>query len=48
MLSLRQKEKIKVRQPLQTIMIPVLSDAQKEDILAVSWDGHIVKLVIVV
>jgi len=34
-LSLRQKEKIKVRQPLQTIMIPVLSDAQKEDILAV-------------
>jgi isoleucyl-tRNA synthetase len=34
-LSLRQKEKIKVRQPLQTIMIPVLSEAQKEDILAV-------------
>ncbi len=35
-LSLRQKEKIKVRQPLQKIMIPVLNDAQREEILAVS------------
>jgi len=35
-LSLRQKEKIKVRQPLQKIMIPVLNEAQKEEILAVS------------
>ncbi|WP_136466542.1 isoleucine--tRNA ligase [Flagellimonas onchidii] len=35
-LSIRQKEKIKVRQPLQKIMIPVLDDAQKEDIEAVS------------
>jgi isoleucyl-tRNA synthetase len=34
-LSLRQKERIKVRQPLQAIMIPVLSEAQKQDILAV-------------
>ncbi len=34
-LSLRQKQKIKVRQPLQAIMIPVLSDTQKQDILAV-------------
>ncbi len=31
-LSLRQKEKIKVRQPLQRIMIPVLNDAEKEEI----------------
>ncbi|RZS99403.1 isoleucine--tRNA ligase [Aquimarina brevivitae] len=31
-LSLRQKEKIKVRQPLQRIMIPVLSDADKNEI----------------
>jgi len=35
-LSLRAKEKIKVRQPLQKIMIPVLDAAQKEEILAVS------------
>ncbi|WP_299681277.1 isoleucine--tRNA ligase [uncultured Tenacibaculum sp.] len=35
-LSLRAKEKIKVRQPLQRIMIPVLDDTQKEEILAVS------------
>ena len=34
-LSLRAKEKIKVRQPLQKIMIPVDSVAQKEAILAV-------------
>lgn len=33
--SLRQKEKIKVRQPLQKIMIPVLNDAMREDINAV-------------
>ncbi len=35
-LSLRQKEKIKVRQPLQRIMIPVLNDAEKASIKAVS------------
>ena len=35
-LSLRQKEKIKVRQPLQKIMIPVLEVSEKEEILAVS------------
>ena len=35
-LSLRAKEKIKVRQPLQKIMIPVDSVAQKEAILAVA------------
>ncbi len=35
-LSLRAKEKIKVRLPLQKIMIPVLDDVQKEEILAVS------------
>ena len=35
-LSLRAKEKIKVRQPLQKIMIPVDSEQQKEEILAVS------------
>ncbi|KJD31866.1 isoleucyl-tRNA synthase [Tamlana nanhaiensis] len=35
-LSLRAKEKIKVRQPLQKIMIPVVSEQQKEEILAVS------------
>nr|WP_298923925.1 isoleucine--tRNA ligase [uncultured Allomuricauda sp.] len=35
-LSIRQKEKIKVRQPLQKIMIPILDDQQKEDIEAVS------------
>ena len=35
-LSLRAKEKIKVRQPLQKIMIPVLNETQKEEISAVS------------
>ena len=35
-LSIRQKEKIKVRQPLQKIMIPVLDDQQKEEIEAVA------------
>lgn len=35
-LSLRAKEKIKVRQPLQKIMIPVASFAQKQEILAIS------------
>ncbi|NVK52866.1 MAG: class I tRNA ligase family protein, partial [Flavobacteriaceae bacterium] len=35
-LSLRAKEKIKVRQPLQKIMIPVLDTTQKEEILAVA------------
>ena len=35
-LSLRAKEKIKVRQPLQKIMIPVESSEQKSSILAVS------------
>ncbi|MBQ0788656.1 MAG: isoleucine--tRNA ligase [Oceanihabitans sp.] len=35
-LSLRAKEKIKVRQPLQKIMIPVDSAEQKEDVLAVA------------
>ena len=35
-LSLRQKEKIKVRQPLQKVMIPVLDQQQREDIEAVS------------
>jgi isoleucyl-tRNA synthetase len=35
-LSLRAKEKIKVRQPLQKIMIPVESKTQKEEILAIS------------
>ncbi|MFD2822697.1 isoleucine--tRNA ligase [Lacinutrix iliipiscaria] len=35
-LSLRAKEKIKVRQPLQKIMIPIDSMAQKEEILAVA------------
>ena len=35
-LSLRAKEKIKVRQPLQKIMIPVLDAIQKEEIKAVS------------
>ena len=34
-LSLRAKEKIKVRQPLQKIMIPVDNPQQKEEILAV-------------
>ena len=35
-LSLRAKEKIKVRQPLQKIMIPIDSEQQKEEILAVA------------
>ncbi|WP_310993278.1 isoleucine--tRNA ligase [Aequorivita marina] len=35
-LSLRQKERIKVRQPLQKIMIPVLEASESEEILAVS------------
>ncbi|ULC59920.1 isoleucine--tRNA ligase [Flaviramulus sp. BrNp1-15] len=35
-LSLRAKEKIKVRQPLQKIIIPVDSKQQREEILAVS------------
>ncbi len=35
-LSLRQKQKIKVRQPLQKIMIPVLNKAQRDEIIAVS------------
>ena len=35
-LSLRAKEKIKVRQPLQKIMIPIDSESQKEEILAVA------------
>ncbi|MEZ4875725.1 MAG: isoleucine--tRNA ligase [Flavobacteriaceae bacterium] len=35
-LSLRQREKIKVRQPLQKIMIPVLDASEREEILAVS------------
>ncbi len=35
-LSLRKKEMIKVRQPLQRIMLPVLDDAVKEEINAVA------------
>jgi isoleucyl-tRNA synthetase len=35
-LSIRQKEKIKVRQPLQKIMIPVMDDAQRKEIEAVA------------
>ncbi|MBS9766017.1 MAG: isoleucine--tRNA ligase [Flavobacteriaceae bacterium] len=34
-LSLRKKEMIKVRQPLQRIMIPVLTEEEREEILAV-------------
>ena len=34
-LSLRKKEFIKVRQPLQRVMIPVLDNQDREDILAV-------------
>ena len=35
-LSLRKKEMIKVRQPLQKVMIPVLDESQKQDILMVA------------
>lgn len=35
-LSLRKKEMIKVRQPLQRIMIPILDEQQRDEILAVS------------
>ena len=35
-LSIRQKERIKVRQPLQKIMIPVLDEKQKKEIEAVA------------
>jgi isoleucyl-tRNA synthetase len=35
-LSLRKKEMIKVRQPLQKVMIPVLDENQKAEILAIS------------
>ncbi|NGZ90557.1 isoleucine--tRNA ligase [Psychroflexus maritimus] len=35
-LSLRKKEKIKVRQPLQRIMIPVLDESIREEIAAVA------------
>ncbi|MBD0831058.1 isoleucine--tRNA ligase [Aestuariibaculum sediminum] len=35
-LSLRAKEKIKVRQPLQKIMIPIDNETQKNEILAVA------------
>jgi len=35
-LSIRQKEKIKVRQPLKKVMVPVLNPSQKEEIEAVS------------
>lgn len=35
-LSLRKKEKIKVRQPLQTVMVPVFNDKDREEIRAVS------------
>jgi isoleucyl-tRNA synthetase len=35
-LSIRQKEKIKVRQPLQKIMIPVLDEEQRKEIEAVA------------
>ncbi len=34
-LSLRKKEKIKVRQPLQKVMIPVLDEQQRQEIKAV-------------
>ncbi|MDT0620264.1 isoleucine--tRNA ligase [Croceitalea vernalis] len=35
-LSIRQKEKIKVRQPLQKIMVPVLNNYQRNEIKAVA------------
>jgi len=34
-LSLRKKEKIKVRQPLQRVMIPVLNDSDRQEIKAI-------------
>jgi isoleucyl-tRNA synthetase len=34
-LSLRKKEMIKVRQPLQRVMIPILDERDREDILAI-------------
>lgn len=39
-LSIRQKEKIKVRQPLQKIMIPILDQKQRKEIEAVA---HLIK-----
>ncbi|MBT8281178.1 MAG: isoleucine--tRNA ligase [Muriicola sp.] len=39
-LSIRQKEKIKVRQPLQRVMIPVLDEKQRNEIEAV---GDLIK-----
>ena len=35
-LSLRQREKIKVRQPLQKIMVPVLDEAARKEIAAIA------------
>jgi isoleucyl-tRNA synthetase len=35
-LSLRRKEKIRVRQPLKRIMIPILNETERQEILAVS------------
>lgn len=35
-LSLRKKEMIKVRQPLQRVMIPVLDDVFKQEVLAIA------------
>ena len=37
-LALRRKEKIKVRQPLQKIMVPILNDHFKEQFEAVQGD----------
>jgi isoleucyl-tRNA synthetase len=39
-LSLRKKEQIKVRQPLQKVMIPVLQEGQKQDL---EWVQEIIK-----
>ncbi len=36
-LALRRKVNVKVRQPLQRIMIPILNEAQKEHVEAVKW-----------
>lgn len=36
LLSLRKKESIKVRQPLQKVMIPVMNEEEKQSILAVT------------